>query len=106
MYKKGNLDQAIADYSQAIALDPKNADAYTGRGLALRDSSRLEQALADFNKAIDLDPKNANAFLGRGLTYQRQNQNPQAVADFEMYLKLAPNALDRNRVQQLINQLR
>ena len=59
-----------------------------------------------FLPEIDLDPKNANAYWGRGITYQRASRNAQAVSDFQMYLKLAPNAPDRNQVQQLINQLK
>ncbi len=32
--KKGEYDRAIADYTKAIALKPKSANAYTNRGLA------------------------------------------------------------------------
>jgi Flp pilus assembly protein TadD len=33
---KGYFDHAIADYTEAIRLDPKNAVAYNNRGLAYR----------------------------------------------------------------------
>jgi tetratricopeptide (TPR) repeat protein len=52
-------DKALADYSETIALDPKNAAARYNRGLAYLELHQYEKALADLNKAIELDPKNA-----------------------------------------------
>ncbi len=53
----GRLEEAERDYSRAIALDARNAAAYTNRGnvrLLLNDTAG---ALADYRKAIRLDPK-------------------------------------------------
>ena len=54
---KGNLDQAIADYDQAIALDPQFALAYYNRGLAYYGKGDLDRAIADYDEAIALDPE-------------------------------------------------
>ena len=35
--KKGDMDRAIADYTEALRLDPKYAIAYNNRGLAYSD---------------------------------------------------------------------
>jgi tetratricopeptide (TPR) repeat protein len=56
-HDKGDLDRAIADYSEAIRLDPKQANAYRNRGNALREKGDLDRAIADLNEAIRLDPK-------------------------------------------------
>jgi tetratricopeptide (TPR) repeat protein len=53
---KGNLDRAIADYSEAIRLDPKNAKAYYYRGVARATKRSLQQALADFATYSQLVP--------------------------------------------------
>src|ERR1700730_10781316 len=42
---KGDLDRAIADYSEALRLDPKDAFAYTNRGSAYYAKGDLERAL-------------------------------------------------------------
>ena len=44
-YDKGDPDRAIADYTQALRLDPKSAFAYTGRGHAFRGSFRNDPPL-------------------------------------------------------------
>jgi len=52
--KKGDLDGAMADYNQAIKLNPKDAAAYNNRGKAYSDKGDLELAIRDFNEAIRL----------------------------------------------------
>src|SRR3990172_3592624 len=45
-YQQGNLDQAIADLDQAIALQPDDADAYNNRGIAYADKGDYDRAIA------------------------------------------------------------
>jgi tetratricopeptide (TPR) repeat protein len=50
--KKGDLDGAMADYNQAIKLDPKFAGAYNNRGNIKLKKNDLNGAMADYNQAI------------------------------------------------------
>jgi len=57
-YRKiGQYDRAIADYSEAIRLDPNYAKAFNNRGDAYRDKGEYDRATADYNQAIGLNPK-------------------------------------------------
>jgi tetratricopeptide (TPR) repeat protein len=62
---KKEYDKAIADFDQAIRLDPKDAYAYHNRGLAWSDKKEYDKAIADYSEAIRLDPKDAWAYNGR-----------------------------------------
>jgi hypothetical protein len=62
---KGDLDEAIADFTAVIAQDGKNAAAYHGRGLARTDRGDYAGARADFAAALRLDPKLAAAVSRR-----------------------------------------
>jgi tetratricopeptide (TPR) repeat protein len=53
---KGQYDQAIADYTQVIALKPDYALYYMHRGLAYEGKGSRDQAIADFRAALKLDP--------------------------------------------------
>jgi len=66
---KGLADQAIADYTKAIEIDPGNASAYVNRGVAYKTKGLADQAIADYTKAIEIDPGSASAYVNRGNAY-------------------------------------
>lgn len=55
-YEEIDKTAAIADYTQAIALDATQAIAYARRALVLLDLKRKSEAVKDFEKAFELDP--------------------------------------------------
>jgi formylglycine-generating enzyme required for sulfatase activity/Tfp pilus assembly protein PilF len=87
---KGDLDHAIADYSEAIKLDPKDAVAYVNRGVAYRAKGDLDHAIADYSEAIKLDPKDAVAYYARGNAYEAKNDFDHAIADYSEAIQLDP----------------
>lgn len=52
----GKSDAAIADYSEAIKLDPQNVLAYCSRAIAYLRKRDHDHAIADYNEANTLDP--------------------------------------------------
>jgi len=88
-FDKGDLDRAMADYNEAIRLDP-NAHAFNGRGNTYRAKGDLDRAMADYNEAIRLDPKFAYAFNGRGNTYSAKGDLDRAMADYNEAIRLDP----------------
>ena len=64
--KNGEYDHAIADFSKAIELDPKNVIAYGQRGIAYYYKGKFHRAVDDFSKVISLTPDDAFAYYGRG----------------------------------------
>jgi tetratricopeptide (TPR) repeat protein len=53
--RAGRIDEAMATYSTAIELEPKNASSYHFRGIFKSDRHDFAGALADFRTAIGLD---------------------------------------------------
>jgi tetratricopeptide (TPR) repeat protein len=88
---KGEYDLAIADFSQAIKLNPNDAYAYNNRGFAYAKKGDYDRALADCDQALKLNPNYANAYAARGLAYKGKKQINQAIQDFEKALALDPN---------------
>jgi lipoprotein NlpI len=89
-YDKGDDDRAIAEYNEAIRLDPKFAYAYSNRGLAYDHKGDLERASPDYNEAIRLDPKYAQAYFNRGNAYYQKGDDDRAIADYNEAIRLTP----------------
>jgi lipoprotein NlpI len=85
-------DKALADYSEAIRLDPKLAAAYVGRGDIYIDREDPDRAIADFDSAIQIDPKNAGAYGGRTLAYGQKGDFDHAIADASEAVRLDPKS--------------
>jgi tetratricopeptide (TPR) repeat protein len=56
-FNAGRPDEAIQDFSRAIAMDPKLDDAYYGRGRCWLVKRDPERALADAKEALKLRPE-------------------------------------------------
>ena len=84
----GDTDRSIADYSQAIQLDPKLAHAYLGRGWVYRRKGGLDKALADFSEAIRLGLKDAFTYTTRGDIYNSKGETDKAIADYTEAIRL------------------
>ena len=52
-----DFDKGIADYDQAIKLDPNDAFSYNNRGIARVQKGDRGGAIADFRKALALSPQ-------------------------------------------------
>lgn len=59
---KGDYDKAIADYDEALRIDPTRATTCHNRGLTWKKKSEFAKAVADFDRALELDPKNNSTY--------------------------------------------
>ncbi|MCB9453778.1 MAG: tetratricopeptide repeat protein [Anaerolineaceae bacterium] len=88
-------DDAVADLTAAIEIEPENPELYVLRGQMYLYLYEWDEVLADYNAAIELDPDYPDAYFYRGILYYSilqtgQELRPEAWADFQHYLELAP----------------
>lgn len=84
------LSGALADFEQAISLDPGFALAYNSRGLIWSKRGDLQRALADFDQAISLDPDSAIPYYNRGIVWRKQGNLDRAIKDYNQAISLDP----------------
>jgi tetratricopeptide (TPR) repeat protein len=89
---KGDYQGALADYNQAIKIDPKYALLYNNRGyLKMQRLNDVNGALADFDRSISIKPNSALAYNNRGfLKEEKLNDFKGALADYNKSLQIDP----------------
>jgi tetratricopeptide (TPR) repeat protein len=87
---QGEHNLAIADYNQAIKLNPKFAPAYHNRGVAYDHKGDYDRAIQDFDQAIKLKPS-ALAHFNRGNAHLGKSQFDQAIDDYNQAIRLKPD---------------
>ena len=87
---KGEYDKAIADYTEAIRLDPKYAEAYYNRGMAYGNEGRLRQGDCRLHRGHPAQPEIAVAYCNRGTAYGTRASYDKAIADYTEAIRLDP----------------
>jgi len=88
---KGEYDLAIADFTEALKLNPNLGAAYTNRGNVYFKRDDLDRAITDYNQAIRLNPNLAEAYANRGVVYKAKGDYDRAIADQNQAIRLNPN---------------
>ncbi len=84
------VDKAIADYNEAIRLDPKNASAFNNRCGEYADLHQYDKAIADCSEAIRLDPTLSLAYYNLGNVFYGLTQFHAAIAQYSKAIELDP----------------
>jgi tetratricopeptide (TPR) repeat protein len=91
LYNAGAYEQAIAEFTKAIELDPNLAIAYYNRGLAYLKLEQYNQSLADFNKTIELKPDMGEAWSAKGVVLEKLGNYEGALDAYNKALQINPN---------------
>jgi tetratricopeptide (TPR) repeat protein len=83
-----HLDEAIADYSKALVLEPENIPAFFNRSALYERMGRGDSALAAATAILHSDPVFYPALLLRGKIYHSKGEYDRAIGDFTQALTL------------------
>jgi uncharacterized caspase-like protein len=88
--ERGDFDQAVADFSEVIRLQPTYAWGFNSRGYSYHKKKEFNRAVVDYDEAIRLDPKFVDAFNNRGILRRETGEFDKAIADFNEAIRLNP----------------
>ena len=81
-HEQGKLDLAIANYRQAIAIEPRYLDAHYNLHAALIDSKNLAPSIACLDSVIASNPQDLDAIFMLGMLQDYQGNTKAAEAAF------------------------
>ncbi len=61
--RRGEFNPAIADFNEAIRINPTSGFNYRNRGIVYMNSKDYERAIIDFEKAVEIEPREALNYL-------------------------------------------
>lgn len=79
----GLMLDSIASYRQALALDPRYAEAHSNLGEALRDSGDIDAAIASYKTALSIAPELPKAHYSLGVLLYDLGRLEEAIPHLE-----------------------
>jgi tetratricopeptide (TPR) repeat protein len=85
----GRRDEAVAEFTAALAVNPAEQNSLIGRGMIEREEGKLDAALQDFARATQVAPAPL-AFYWQGRVLEEKGQLSAAAEAYRDVLRLAP----------------
>ena len=89
-YRLHKFEAAIADFGEAIGLDPDKPANWFNQGLAYYGAGRYREAIRDFTEAIEINPDAGRVWLSRAFAHLQAGDARRAVADFDQAILFNP----------------
>jgi tetratricopeptide (TPR) repeat protein len=88
---KGNTQQAVDQFNQAINEYPDSADLYSERAnFRYKRLGDTLGAIEDYSQAICMQPENSLFYLWRSQAYNDLGESQKSIADYNTAIKLSP----------------
>ena len=87
----GQLDVAVENYEDAIAIKPDYAKAHFNLAGCLHDLGQMEAAVKSYKKTLEIEPDYAEAYNNLGNVFQELKQGDSAIQSYKKALKIKPD---------------
>ena len=87
---KQQCELAVADYSRAVELDPRDQESYLGRASCLRALGRTDRAAEDLTFLLRFNTRSADVFKMRAHVRLTQGRVAEALTDLRWATDLEP----------------
>ena len=88
LLQRGQLDEAVEQFSEALQIRPRDATVFYNLGLALKRKGEIQRAAQAFSKALNLNPRLAGAHNNLGTIHMQSNQLEVAIQHFRQALTI------------------
>ncbi len=94
LLRRGQLDEAMTHYQQALEIRPNYVEAYINLGIVLSSQGRFDQAMVQYGKALKIKPDSADAHTNLGAVLAAQGRLDEAAQHYRQALKADPDCAE------------
>lgn len=87
---KGQVEEALAEFREALRLNPADADGRYNLGLVAFQQGKPDEAIAQYREAQRLDPTLVEAINNLGNTFLALGRTQEAIVEFRQAIKTDP----------------
>ena len=91
---QGRIEEAIAQYHQALQLDPNAWDALNDLGVALAARGRFDEAIMNYRKSLEIDPNRFAVQNNLGHALAAEGRFDEAMEYYRRAIQINPNFAD------------
>jgi tetratricopeptide (TPR) repeat protein len=88
---QGQTEQGIAEFREALRIDPNFEQAHYNLGNALRARGEADAGIAEYREALRINPAYPDAHNNLGIALFRKGEEEQGIAEFREALRINPN---------------
>lgn len=104
-HKSNCTEKAIAQFDQALALNPHSLEALKGRGICYSEIGEYDLAMQDFHTWVLRAPESGDAFFHRGSMWRKLDLVGLAISDYRYALRFSPsNQAARDALTDLVRE--
>jgi Flp pilus assembly protein TadD len=89
---RGQFDEAIENFREAIQLNPNYYEALYNLGVALAAKGRPDEAIENYRKAIQINPNYYEALDNLGVALAAKGQLDEAIENYRQAIQINPNS--------------
>ena len=88
---RGQFNEAIENYRQAVQIDPTLFAVHNNLGLALAGKGRIDEAIENYRQAIQINPNYSAALNNLGNALTTRIQFDEAIENYRRAIQINPN---------------
>lgn len=92
--KRGQIDEAIREYIEALRLKPRRANVHNNLGNAYFMKGRIDEAIKEYRAVVEIAPGFDEGYYNLGVVYYDSGKIDEAINEYQTAVKLNPNHLD------------
>ena len=89
--KRSLWKKEVAEYKEALRIDPNFAEAHFNLGVAYQEKGKLKEAIAEYQKTLEIYPNYLEAHNNLGILYFRKGLLDQALPEYQKTVEIKPD---------------